>query len=130
MEYYEVAAKWWAEKVVNAGPANFNNGDESQAGGIAMILASIFAMENAPNKEAIEAFDKELAKVIKNKVEEKGSLMLDCDYAPDAILSSVATQTGVNPSGFPWKTTMDIRPDKVEVSFGYGTDWKTIYPAV
>lgn len=128
--YYETAAKWWSEKVKNASPANFNNGDKSQAGGMSMIFASLIAMENAPKKEAIEAFEKELAKVIKAQVEENGSLMLDCDYAPDAILTSVAIDTGVDPSGFPWKTTMKVTAESVEVSFGYGASWQKIYPEV
>ena len=120
MNYYEIAAKWWADKVQNAGPANFNN--------VAMIFASMIAMENASNKDAIEAFEKELANVIKTNVESKGRLTFDCDYAPDRILTEVAIEAGVNPAGFPWKTTMNVTAEKVEVSFGYGASWQTIYP--
>ena len=42
------------------------------------------------------------------------------DYGPEGILYEVATETGIDSSLFPWKTTMKVTEDEVKVAEGYG----------
>lgn len=128
MEYNKVAAKWWADKLRNVGPGNFDNGDSSSTGGMAMILATMLAMDTQSSEEAIILFEKRLAETILDQVEQHGSMVIRVDYGPDYILSDLAQETGVSPNGFPWKTTMWIVKDKVTVSAGYGAPRKVIFP--
>ncbi len=128
MEYNKVAAKWWADKFWKVGPGNFDNGDSSSIGGMAMLLATMLAMDSHPSDEAIDLFEERLAKTIKEKVEERGSMTLSVDYGPDDILGSLAQETGVNTNGFPWKTTMWIEKEKVSVSAGYAAPCEIIFP--
>lgn len=128
MEYNKVAAKWWADKLRNVTLGNFNNGDESSAGGLAMLLAGMLAMDSQPSDEAIDLFEERLADTIKERVESCGSMTLSVDYGPDYILGSLAQETGVSTNGFPWKTTMWVESNKVSVSAGYAAPCKVIYP--
>lgn len=128
MEYNKVAAKWWADKFRNVGPGNFNNGDSSSAGGMAMIMATMLAMDSEPSAQAIDLFEQKLADTIKEHVESRGSMTLSVDYGPDYILGSLARETGVSTNGFPWKTTMWVEKDKVSVSAGYAAPTKIIFP--
>lgn len=128
MAYNDVAAKWWADKLRNIGPGNFNNGDDSLAGGIAMILGSLIAMESEPSSKSIDLFEQNLADTIKEHVESSGPLILSVDYGPDALLGKIALKSGVNTNGFPWRTTMWIETEKVSVCAGYGAPTKIIFP--
>ena len=128
MTYYETAAKWWADKVRNVGPGNFNNGDDSTSGGMAMILATMLAMDKEPDSESADQFEKILSEHIRKRVEDDGYLILDCDYGPCTLLSNVAKVSGVDASCFPWKTNMNITKEEVKVSCGYGAAYKKIYP--
>lgn len=128
MEYNKVAAKWWADKLRNVGLGNFDNGDSSSAGGLAMLLAGMLAMDTQPSGESIDFFEEKLAETIKEQVESRGSMTLSVDYGPDYILGSIAQESGVSTNGFPWKTTMWVRADKVEVSAGYAAPSETIFP--
>ncbi len=116
MEYNKVAAKWWADKLRNVSLGNFNNGDSSSVGGLAMLLAGMLAMDTQPSGESIDLFEKKLAETIKEQVESCGSMILSVDYVPDYILGNIARESGVSPNGFPWKTTMWVRADIVKNS--------------
>lgn len=128
MEYNNVAAKWWADKLRNLGPGSFDNGDNSPASSFAMIFATMLATDLKPSSKAIDFFEEKLADVIKEIIETDGYLTLSVDYAPDYILSSIAQETGVSTDVFPWKTTMRIEKDKVSVSAGYAAPYKTLFP--
>ena len=127
-KYYDVASKWWADKLRSVSPGNFNNGDSSSIGGMAMILATILAEDSKPSNEAIDLFEEKLAATIKKDVEKRGSMTLSVDYNPDWVLSGIAQEAGVSTSGFPWKTTMWIEGEKVSVSAGYGAPIENIFP--
>lgn len=128
MEYNKVAAKWWADKIRNVGPGNFDNGDTSLSGGITMVLATMLAMDSEPSGKTIDLFEEKLANTIKEHVETHGTMTLTVDYVPDQILGRLAKETGVSPNVFPWKTTMWIKNNHVSVSSGYGNTSKTIFP--
>lgn len=93
-----------------------------------MIMATMIAIDKAPSSSSVEQFEEKLAEKIKEIVEQKGQLSLDCHYGPDMILGSIARETEIDPMSFPWKTNMHITPDKVQVSFGYGVGYETIFP--
>ena len=128
MEYNRVAAKWWADKIRNVGSDNFNSGDASYTGRLVAIPATIAAKKAKPSRRAIKKFEKELADIIKKYVENYGSITLSVDYKPDFILEGLAEQAGIKTSGFPWKTTMQIKKNKVIVRTGYAKPAKTIFP--
>lgn len=128
MEYYEVAAKWWADKLRNVGPGHFNNGDDSSTGGIGMMLATMLASKTQASNEKIDLFEKKLAETIKEEVEDRDSMTLSVDYGPDRVLGRLAEECAVSTNGFPWKTTMWIDKENVSVSSGYRSPEKTIFP--
>ena len=127
MEYNKVAAKWWADKLRNVSLGNFDNGDSSSTGCMAMFLAALLAMDSQPSDVAIDLFEEKLAETIKEQVKVCGSMTLSVDYRPDDTLGSIAQQTGVSPNVFPWKTTMWIEMDKVSVSDGYAAPCEIIF---
>lgn len=119
MEYNIVAAKWWANKIRNVSLANFDNGDTSESGLSCMIFATNIAVNNSPSEKNIDLFEDMLSKVIKERVEENGSLTLSVDYNPDATLGIVAQESGIGLKCFPWKTVMKIKENEVRVKAGY-----------
>lgn len=127
-EYNEVAAAWWANKLRNITPASFNNGDESSAGGMGMMMAFLVADKRRPEDEKVDAFEKELAEKIKQEVEEFGRLYISCDYAPDDLLTELAFTHEIETGCFPWKTSMWISKEEVKVSPGYARPAVIIYP--
>jgi len=127
-KYNEVAAAWWANKLRNVTPASFNNGDESSAGGMGMLMMFLVADKRSPETDKVDAFEKELAQEIESQVKEFEKLYISCDYAPDIFLSDIAVKYGIDCSCFPWKTTMLISKDEVKVSCGCGRPYNTIYP--
>ncbi len=129
MDYNKVAARWWADKLRNVEPGNFDNGDKSGAGSFAMLMYSMLAMSKQPATETIDKFEERLAETIKEQVEARGSMTLSVDYGPDDILGSLAQESGVSTNGFPWKTTMRIETNKVSVSAGYAAPVENIFPA-
>ena len=128
MEYYEIAAKWWANKIRNVCPGNFNNGDESSTGGIMMMMAMMNAMNSKVTDESINSFEKRLAENIREYVEARGSLTISCDYGPDTLLNEIAKETAIPTNRFPFKTIMWINKGNVSVRAGYGASEKVIFP--
>lgn len=128
MEYNKVAAKWWAEKLRNLNPKNFDNGDKSGTGFLTMLLATKIASNVKPSAEKVEWFEEKLAEVIEEYIQENGSLKLSVDYQPDAVLSRAAIETGINLNVFPWKTTMWVERNSITVSDGYCAETRCIFP--
>ena len=129
MEYNKVAAKWWADKLRNPNLSSFNMGDDSSVGGFAMILGMMNTMNRQASNENLGNFERELAELIKERVESRGAMYLDCDYYPGYELSNLASKHNIDSNLFPWKTKMHISSEEVKVSCGYGMPYVTIYPA-
>lgn len=126
-EQIQVASKWWREKLERP---KFDNGDQSNTGAMCSILASLASAKQAPTQEQLDAFEQNL------KEEMQSYRQLVCpwltyqvDYGPDPHLSKAAASAGItdNLCAFPWKTNMDIWPDRIEVKCGYGAPWETIW---
>lgn len=128
MKYYEVAAKWWGDKLRNVGLGSFNNGDDSPIGGMVMVMATALAIDEKPSGSNIDIFEKRLSEAIKENMERTTYMQLTCDYNPCSMLYDIANELNISTSCFPWKTTMEIIQDRVRVSCGYGAKFKTIYP--
>ena len=126
------AAAWWRKRLEGHGYlSDFDNGDRSQAGETAQIMASMAALRTPrPEPSRLEHFEQLLQELVFTRLwREPGpikpySLALSVDYGPEGVLDEVAQQAGV--TGFPWKTTMwvcwaaDPTECYVEVRAGYG----------
>ena len=124
MEYYKVAAKWWADCFREVNPEIFNNGASNTD--MAVLLTTILAMSSRASKESVDLFEDKLAIAIKEQVEGYGFMTLGVDYGPDYILATIAQEVGINPDGFPRKIIMWIEEDNVSVKIGYNEP-KTIF---
>jgi hypothetical protein len=111
------AAKWWADHLRNG--AKLDNGDNSEAGAMTMMLGLLLQSKTAPAIDA-DAFEKSLVSVLL----EDDSNYVGVDYHPDWVLSTAAERAGVNLSmaSLPWKTSMWISGDKIAVAVGYGAE--------
>ena len=116
------AAKWWANQL--RGTAKLDNGDPSNAGGMALMLATLLqADEKADqNNEHIDAFEQELTIILER--EKDDYFHLGVDYHPDHVLQEAATKAELNlgMTSLPWKTTMWIMSGEIKVSEGYGAE--------
>lgn len=128
MEYNNVAAKWWADKLRNASPGNFDMKESGDLGFGIMMLGTMIAMDTQTPSKNIDKFEEHLSKTIKEMVERCGHLTLSVDYGPDYILGKIAQETEVSINKFPWKTTMWIEKCKISVSSGRTESTKIIFP--
>lgn len=126
MEYNKVAAKWWADKLRNVKPGNFDNGGSGDVDFWAMMLGTMIAMNTQIPAKSIDKFEECLSETIKKEVDDCGYLTLSVDYGPDYILGKLAKETEISTNIFPWKTTMWIKKDKISVSSGDAEE--IIYP--
>ena len=51
MEYYEIAAKWWADKLRNAQVGDFYRKKTSPSGAEVLILTTMFARDHKPEDD-------------------------------------------------------------------------------
>ena len=123
-EQAKAAADWWTEQIKNP---RFDNGDDSETGGMTMILQTILANKTRPSAEKYDAFRVALEAAI---IKQNPRFGLHVDYDPDRVLADVAEATSINPSQFPWKTSMYFRDGGVQVRAGYRAETKEIMAAV
>jgi hypothetical protein len=119
----QIAAKWWADCFRN-GP-KFDNGDKSKTGFMTMALAKM--AYRAPTPDAIDAFEKALARAIEVAMIRQETAGLHVDYGPNLILYEAA-QVAQFPREieFPWKTHMHVKAGSVKVSYGYGAPYEEL----
>lgn len=127
MEYYEVAAKWWTDKLRKVEPEHFSyNG---RVDSMAKLLASYFPPMTEPSDESFDLFEKKIADIIKNKVERLGYMILFTHYNPDvSLLGGIAIEVGIDPIRIPHNTDMWIYKEKVSVRYGNDPLYKRIFP--
>lgn len=117
-EQIEVAVDWWADVIQQP---KFDNGDNSVAGGMCMMLALKNASGVSP--EQVEAFKSALSKRLTGEDE---YFTLGSDYGPEIVLDDVFSEAGISKSNCPWKTVMYFQNGGVSVSYGYRADKKKL----
>ena len=120
-EQIEVAVNWWANVMKNP---KFDNGDDSQQGGMAGMLATMGKQEVSVDQT--EKFKVELRKVLEGG--EVGPWGLSVDYHADQNLAKAMDAAGVPRGNAPWKTSMTFRDGAVKVRYGYGAEQQQLYP--
>ncbi len=115
----QAAVNWWADKVARP---KMDNGDDSPAGGIGMMLGMLLVKPVASEQQ--EVFKAALSK----KLKENGTPWLSVDYGPDRLLGEAMEEAGISLHNAPWKTSMSFYDGKVTVSYGYGAPSVQIYP--
>ena len=123
--YIAAAAEWWANAIYRP---KFDNGDKSQTGDIATMLATMLNAKAPVTKEGAEAFKLALTELLMEEMEGCNYYSINVDYHPDPILFEAARIAKLpNTNCFPWKTQMHVEKNKVTVSAGYGTPCKVIW---
>lgn len=117
-----VAADWWADAIKKP---------KQDAG--EPILNFLFMQTSSMTKkelsdEKIEKFKGILKEGINEHMKEYGRCTLDVDYHPCEILEKAGSAIGLRDMiDYPIKTTMRVTKDKVEVAYGYGKSFETIW---
>jgi len=124
-EVINAAAEWWMKRI--SGKVKHDNGDDS----FGSVFAGMLADEGV--KPLTDAQLQKFKNSLVMRLSEKAGrgmdfLHLDCDYAPDAVLSDSARNADIPRDNFPWKVHMAITGDTVEVSDRYGMPWVKIWP--
>lgn len=121
-EYVTVAVDWWTNAI--ASPKQDNGEDR---GSVLAVLTSM--RKNKMNSaESVKNFKKVLADGIEKQIKMYGYCSLDVDYHACQLLMEAGKEMKLDSMlNFPWKTHMNINPDKVEVSSGYGAPFETIW---
>jgi len=124
-EAINAAAEWWMKRI--SGKVKHDNGDNSFGSVFAGLMADDLVKP---------ASDAQLQKFKNNLVMRLSTLAgqgreriwVDCDYSPDMVLSAAAVDADIPRDNFPWKVSMDIDSNGVEVKDGYGEPWVKIWP--
>lgn len=124
----ETAASWWAEVIKNA---KLDAGDDGRDGAIAIVLGKMLQKPIAQEKAELfkrrlkEYLDIQYDKELINN--ERGSIILSCDYGPDKVLDEIAKQCDISENNFPWKTTMWIGKNFCNVRYGYRSSIEALF---
>lgn len=124
-EICKIASSWWTNVIKNP---KMDNGDESQAGMLINMLATLNTSKITPEQQ--KQFNYELYEEIKNTIKDYDDtqiMWLDVDYGPNKYLSEPAEKCGINLLSFPVKTTMQITIHSVRVKYGYTGEYETLY---
>jgi hypothetical protein len=115
----QLAAAWWAKVLSNP---RFNNGDDSEIGTRASLLAHTVA--RPLTEQQLLLFKEELTR----KILEENLRGIFTDYHPDVPLGDAMEAAGIPSANAPWKTGMHLNADSVEVSYGYRAEYTPIDP--
>ena len=128
-ELAKKAADWWCGQV--EGHTKFDNGDQSQQGGVAMIMATMLASHEKQklSDDSVKIFHEKIMEYVQEKLTENPeyTVRLSSDYSPDHELSQLCSAASIPGTLMPWKTRMWISmKDGVRVSCGYGAETQTL----
>lgn len=118
-----IASNWWTEVIKDA---KLDSGATGYEGAMSTILGNMLKEQISDTKQL--KFKNLLREYIIKNYEENfiksngtRSIILSCDYGPDANLAKIAEQCSISENNFPWKTTMWIGPDYIQVKYGYSS---------
>lgn len=125
----QIAADWW----MKAGTVlKFDNGDDSELGRLTRNAQIHLSLNKIPpNDDALRAFNNALVKKIKKALLSQpyisiARLALKVDYHPCGLLSEAAEEVNLIVN-FPWKMTMNISLDNVNVAYGSSSEVQVLY---
>lgn len=136
MEYYEVAAKWWADQLrekPKETPEDMNDFTEEDFE--SYYMKSFQKIELGDTPERIDEFQKILTRLIKEGVEEEGELVISMDYRvsmifghqsistvymPGSFLGDALQRAKIEWSNIPLRRMMWVSPKEVNVTYGRG----------
>ena len=116
-EAAEVAASWWAEKIVRP---KFDAGSDTPA---MMMAEALATMGTAKIEESDQERFKNILKqkILDNLKKTNYTFGIHCDYHPEGILEEAIVEAKIPSTNAPWKTSMWIDSDgTVSVKYGYG----------
>lgn len=125
MNTNELITQWWVNQLFEKSN-NFNNGDNSQEGGMTFMLAVIAkgaAQDKTPN-HSIQAFKLNMMEFLNSGDERSSELYVD--YSPNYELSLILEKSGVSPMLCPWKSGTYIKDGKPYAKSGYGNGYHEI----
>lgn len=124
-EAINAAAEWWMNRI--SGQVIHNNGDKSFGSIFAGMLAD--DMVRPATEGQLQRFKNSLVMRLSEYAGQgRTTIWLSCDYAPDMTLSAAAVDADIPRDNFPWKVSMRIDMEGVEVSDGYGMPWVKVWP--
>lgn len=111
-----VAVEWWSKAIEHP---KFDNGDTSQQGGIASMLAILAHGGTPVTSEKGKMFSEALRSSLMHGLD---GYCLSVDYHPEGQLADAAEVAGISTDlvSWPWKTVMWFERDGVQVKQGYG----------
>lgn len=113
------AAGYWAD-ILRSGRAPSLVGDAGH-GRLSDYTDMLLHTNHRPAAhDAIDAFERDLAKAVAASLARCGEASLTVDYSPDGLLGDVADRHPV--SGFPFKHRMSVHEGGVSVREGYRAD--------
>ncbi len=118
-EYVVAAIDWWANRVQSP---KFDAGK-----GMSFLAMMVPRVRKDYSEEELKTFKDSLAKSILAEIESFGNCSLSVDYHPCAILANAGKTIALTDVDFPWKTSMYITNQAVEVSEGLSGENKTIW---
>jgi len=124
-----VAAKWWTEKIRHPNLNSYCNGDRtSDSSFLTMMMMHTYAMDHEATEEQLDMFCEALSKRINIALDKGQEINIECNYGPCNILGVIADSLNIDIHLFPFKRTMWITSDSVEVKDGCDASVETIYP--
>jgi hypothetical protein len=124
-EAINTAAEWWTKRI--SGKVKHDNGDNSFGSIFAGLMADDIA-KPIPNGKLQKFKNNLLMRLSVLSGQGRTSIWLECDYGPCMMLAAAASDSDIPKENFPWKVSMRINPDAVEVKDGYGMPWVKIWP--
>jgi hypothetical protein len=121
-ELFIVASEWWGDVVLNPKQDNGDSMQSAFASGFSKLVPEV-------TKEQRDKFVNNLLNLMPvywEQWEFMVDLIISIDYGVGGILKEANENVGINDLKFPMKTDMRITESKVEVSYGYCAEWKTI----
>ena len=123
----QVAVDWWSEIISDeTRGGNMGNDIDSK---ILMTFSDILYSKNSISSEQITKFKEILARKIMAAIYEYegDTVQINCDYGPDILLYEAMKESGINTTRTPFKTNMYIKAHSVEVKYGYGAEYTTLF---
>ncbi len=129
MEYYQAAARWWADIVRNVKPDYFSVvEEESELRRAIMETRLSKAIEATPTDEMIDRFEMRLSEHIRDWGKRCKVMRISVGDYTDSNLKMIAEETGISLDRFPSKITMWIEKGNVSASIGVPVPTEIVFP--